>query len=137
MSGQLGLDALLDLSEEKAMIWRKVFLSENAMSLLKIKNTFDILYSVEVNEKDRRSAQELMQTLQKSTSGRERRREMVNCLCKARIHEADNVILAQTYAEEARMFAFEGSHFPTDLENITRYNNFLHENTQIKHSTKC
>jgi hypothetical protein len=135
VSGQLGLDILLDLSEEKAMIWRKVFLSENAMSLLKIKNTFDILYSEDISDGDRQSAQELMCTLQRSTSGRERRREMVNSLCKARIHEVDDINLAQTYAEEARKFALEGSHFPADLENITRYKSFLNTNTHVKQKT--
>ncbi|XP_060574462.1 uncharacterized protein LOC132732118 [Ruditapes philippinarum] len=89
----------------------------------------------DISDGDRQSAQELMCTLQRSTSGRERRREMVNSLCKARIHEVDDINLAQTYAEEARKFALEGSHFPADLENITRYKSFLNTNTHVKQKT--
>ncbi|KAL4218830.1 hypothetical protein ACF0H5_021418 [Mactra antiquata] len=131
-SGQLGLDVLMSLAGNKAMIWRKALTTENAMSLLKIKNDFSVMYEQSISECDREAAERFIQSLDRSAGGsQEKRTAMKTALCKARINERRDPGVARYYSQEAVKLAQEGSHFVSDLLHITMYNDYIHSNVGV------
>lgn len=130
--GQAGQAILQDLSEEKSKIWRKVFVSETTMSLLKINRTFEVLVTEPVADQDRIMADQLLKALDTQTKSSEKRRDMLVYLCKARILEVDNPLLAKAYARKAKDYAKDGSFYPLDFLNISNYYKHLCHHTVPK-----
>lgn len=130
--GQAGQAILQDLSEEKSKIWRKVFVTETTMSLLKINRTFEVVVTEPVADQDRIMADQLLKALDTQTKSSEKRRDMLVYLCKARVLEVDNPLLARAYARKAKDYAKDGSFYPLDFQNISNYYKHLCHHTVPK-----
>ena len=126
LHGDHGLLFMQEEHDETAQIWSRVYLSENAMGLLKIRSNFKVLVEETVDETDIRHSEQLLAHLKRSHTPLEIRREMIYNLCKARINELkENMVDALESAFEAKELAKEGVHFENDGANIDEYYDYL------------
>ncbi|XP_045198913.2 uncharacterized protein LOC123553232 [Mercenaria mercenaria] len=124
--GDLGLLFMQEEQDDSAKIWNRVFLSENAMGLLKIRSNFKVILEETVDENDIRHAEMLLEHLVTKQGPLEIRREMIYFLCQARISELRaDLDEAKDYALKAKILAEEGVHFENDKTNIADYYDYL------------
>jgi hypothetical protein len=123
--GDLGLLFMTEECDTSAQIWNRIFLTENAMGLLKIRSNFKVLVNESVDRSDLEHAEQLLSRLQPLDS-LELRREMIYHLCQARVCELKgNIENAIKFAFNAKDLAKEGVHFENDKTNIDEYYEYL------------